>query len=137
VLFLKHENLDKFESRSSDGILLGYTCSVSYRVFNLKTNTVVESYDVTFNETAHCPHDIFECAGNKELEERIFVDERLQGVDGDEDDSLLPSTSSPEPGPTFTLKAEAPQATISSTAAVEMSRVEGETVSEPGAHSHI
>jgi hypothetical protein len=35
---LKHENLDKFESHSSDGILLGYTPhGRSYRVFNLET----------------------------------------------------------------------------------------------------
>jgi hypothetical protein len=57
---LKHGNLDKFESRSSDGILLGYTPhGRSYRVFNLETNTVVESNDVIFNETASCPHDVF------------------------------------------------------------------------------
>jgi hypothetical protein len=42
---LKHGNLDKFESRSSDGILLGYTIhGRSYRVFNLETNTIVDSY---------------------------------------------------------------------------------------------
>jgi hypothetical protein len=40
----KHVNLDKFESHASDGILLGYTPhGISYRVFNLETNTVVES----------------------------------------------------------------------------------------------
>jgi hypothetical protein len=40
---LKRGNLDKFESRSSDGILLGYTpYGGSYRVFNLETNTVVK-----------------------------------------------------------------------------------------------
>jgi hypothetical protein len=59
---LKCGNLDKFESRSSDDILLGYTPhGRSYRVFNLETNTVVESCDVTFNETAPYPRDIFEC----------------------------------------------------------------------------
>jgi hypothetical protein len=59
---LKCDNLDKFESRSSDGILLGYTpYGRSYRVFNLKTNTIIESCDVTFDETAPCPHDVFEC----------------------------------------------------------------------------
>jgi hypothetical protein len=47
---LKRENIDKFESRSSDGIMLGYTPhGRSYRVFILETNTVVESYDVTFD----------------------------------------------------------------------------------------
>jgi hypothetical protein len=39
---LKRDNLDKFESHCSDGILLGYTLhDRSYSVFNLKTNTVV------------------------------------------------------------------------------------------------
>jgi hypothetical protein len=75
---LKHGNLDKFESRSSDDILLGYTPhGRSYRVFNLETNIVVESCDVIFNETAPCPHSVFECAGDKEMEENIFIDEEL------------------------------------------------------------
>jgi hypothetical protein len=66
---LKRGNLDKFESHSSDGILLGYTPhGKSYRVFNLETNTVVEPCDVTFDETAHCPHDSFECVGDKKMD---------------------------------------------------------------------
>jgi hypothetical protein len=94
---LKRDNLDKFESHSFDGILLRYTPHArSYRVYNFETNTIVESYDVTFNETAPCPRGVFECAGDKEMEESISVDEGLQGVDGDEDEPLLPSTSSPE-----------------------------------------
>jgi hypothetical protein len=135
---LKHGNLDKLKSRSFDGILLGYTPhGRSYRVYNFETNTILESCDVTFDETAPCPHGVFECAGDKEMEESIFIDEGLQGIDGDEDKPLLPSTSSLELVPTSTVKAEAPQATTSSTAAVEASRVEGEIVSEPGAPSHI
>jgi hypothetical protein len=128
---LKCVNLDKFESRSSDGILLDYTPhGRSYRVFNLETNTIVQSSDVTFDETAPCPHDVLECAGDKEIEESIFVDEELQDFNGDEDEPLLPSTSSPESIPTSTLEVEAPQATTSSTATVEASRVEGEINSE-------
>jgi hypothetical protein len=92
---------------------------------------------VTFDETAPCPRGVFECAGDKEMEESIFIDEGLQGVYGDEDEPLLPSTSSPEPVPASTLEAEASQATTSSTAAVEPSRVEGEIIFEPGAPSHI
>jgi hypothetical protein len=92
---------------------------------------------VTFDKTAPCPCGVFECAGDKEIEESIFVDEGLHGIDGDEDEPLLPSTSSPEHVHTFTLEAEALQATTSSTAAVEASRVEGEVVSEPGGPSHI
>jgi hypothetical protein len=50
---LKHGNLDKFESRSSDGILLRYTPhGRSYQVFNLKTNTIVESCNMTFDKNA-------------------------------------------------------------------------------------
>jgi hypothetical protein len=72
---LKHGNLDIFESRSSDGILLGYTShGRSYRVFNLETNTVVESCVVIFDETAPCSRDVFECAGDKEMDESIFID---------------------------------------------------------------
>jgi hypothetical protein len=57
---LNNINLDKFESRSSDDILLGYTPhSRSYRVFNFETNTVVELCDVTFDETDPCPRDVF------------------------------------------------------------------------------
>jgi hypothetical protein len=75
---LKCGNLDKFESRSFDGILLGYTPhDRSYQVYNFETNTVVESCDVTFDESAPCPHGVFEHASNKEMEESIFVDEGL------------------------------------------------------------
>jgi hypothetical protein len=106
--------LDKFESRSSDVILHGYTPhGRSYRVFNLKTNNIVKSYDVTFDETATCPHDVFKYAGDKKMEENIFVDEELQSFDRNEDK----------------LEVDASQATTFSTAAVEASRVEGEIIS--------
>jgi hypothetical protein len=109
----------------------------SFRVFNLETNTIVESCDMTFDETAHYSRDVFECAGDKEMEESIFVDEDLQVFDRDEDEPLLPSTSSSELVPASTLEAEAPQATTSSTAPVEASWVEREIISEQGAPSHI
>jgi hypothetical protein len=128
---LKRVNLDKFESRSSNGILLGYTPHGRfYRVFNLETNTVVESCDVTFDETTPCPRDVFECAGDKEMEESIFVDEELHDFDCDEDEPLLLSTSSPELVPASALEAEAPQATTSSTTVVDASQIEGEIISE-------
>jgi hypothetical protein len=44
-------------------------------VFNLEANTVVESCDATFDEIAPCPCDVL--AGDKEIEESIFVDEEL------------------------------------------------------------
>jgi hypothetical protein len=117
---LKHGNLDKFESRSSDDILLRYTPhGRSYRDFIFETNTVVESCDVSFDKTAPSSRDDFECAGDKEIEESIFVDEGLHDIDSDEDEQLLP------------------QATTSSTTAVEASWVEGEIFSELGGPFHI
>jgi hypothetical protein len=67
----------------------------------------------------------------------INVDEGLQAIDGDENESLLPFTSSPEHVPASTFEAEASQATTSSTAAAEASQVEREIISEPEAPSHI
>jgi hypothetical protein len=135
---LKHDNLNKFESRSSDGILLGYTPhGRSYRMFNHETITVVESCDMTFDETALCPDDVFEGVGDKKMEESIFVHEGLYGVDGDEYDPVLLSTSSPEHVPSSTLKGKATQATTSSTAAVEALWIEEEIIFESGAPSHI
>jgi hypothetical protein len=70
--------LDKFESRSLDGIFLDYTLDGrSYRVLNLEISIIVESCDVTFNETAPCSCDVFESVGDKEMEESIFVDKEL------------------------------------------------------------
>jgi hypothetical protein len=70
---LKCGNLDKFQSHSSDGILLGYTPhDRSYKLFNLETNAVVESYDVSFDETAPCPRGAFECVSDKKMEESIL-----------------------------------------------------------------
>jgi hypothetical protein len=135
---LKCGNFDKFESHSFDGILLGYTPhGRSFWVYNFKTNTVIESCDMTFDETAPCPHGVFECVGDKEMDESIFIDEGLQDIDGDKDEPQLPSTSLSVHVPASTLEAKATQATTSSTVAVEASLVEGEIVSEPGAPSHI
>jgi hypothetical protein len=118
--------------------LLRYTPHVkSYRVYNLETNTVVKSCDMNFDKTTPYPRDVFECAGDKEIDEIILIDEGLQGVDGDEDESLFLSISSPEHVLTSTLEAEDPQATISSTTIVEVSRVEGKIISELGAPSHV
>jgi hypothetical protein len=136
---LKRGNLDKFESRSSDGILLGYKPhDRSYRALNLKTNIIVESCDVTFDETAPYTRDVFESAGDKEIEESIFVDEELQGFEGDEDEHIAPvPTSSPRPFPASTLEAEAPQSATSSSAGVQASEIEREINSKNGAPSHI
>jgi hypothetical protein len=105
---LKCDNLDKFESRSSDGIFLGYTLhGRSYRVLNLETNVIVESCDVIFNETSPSPCNVFESAHDKEMEESIFIDGELHGFNGDEDEHIA-----------STLETEAPQAATSSSVGV-------------------
>jgi hypothetical protein len=80
---LKQGNLDKFESRSLDCVFLGYAShSHAYRVLNLETNRVIQTYEVTFDETMPCSAPIFESAGDKEIGESIFVEEN------EEDDDL-------------------------------------------------
>jgi hypothetical protein len=44
--------LDMFEARSFDGIFFGYAShSRAYRTLNLETNQIVETCEVTFDET--------------------------------------------------------------------------------------
>jgi hypothetical protein len=105
-------------------------------VFNLETNTIVESYNVTFDKTAPYPHDVFECTDDKKMES-IFVDDELHGFDDDENELLHPSMSSPEFVSASTLEAEAPQATTSFTTVVQASRVEGKIISKQCAPSHV
>jgi hypothetical protein len=75
-------------------------------VLNLETNIIVESRDMTFDENAPCPHDVFKSEGDKEMGESIFVDEKLQCFEVNEDEHIAPaSTSSPRLVPTSTHEA--------------------------------
>jgi hypothetical protein len=57
----KGKKLDKFESRSVDGIFFGYAShSRAYCVLKLETNQIVETCEVTFNETQPRSHLVFE-----------------------------------------------------------------------------
>jgi hypothetical protein len=61
---LKQGNLDKFESRSSDGVFLGYALhSHAYRVLNLETNHIMETCEVTFDDILSSPSPIFKHVG--------------------------------------------------------------------------
>ena len=74
---LKQGNLDKFESRSSDGIFLSYAShSRAYRVLNLETNHIVETCEATFDETMPCTTPVFGCASEQEHGESIFMEEQ-------------------------------------------------------------
>ena len=79
---LKQGNLDKFKSRPSNGIFLGYAShSHAYHVLNLETNRVVETCEVTFDETMPCSTSIFDCVGDQEIGESIFVEEEQEDTD--------------------------------------------------------
>jgi hypothetical protein len=60
----KGKKLDKFEARSIDGIFFGYTShSTIFCVLNLETYQIVETCEVTFDETQSHSQLIVECAG--------------------------------------------------------------------------
>jgi hypothetical protein len=110
---LKQDNLDKFESRSSVGIFLGYAShSHAYRVLNLETNRVVETCEVTFDETMSCSVPVLECAGDQEIGESIFVEENEEDADwGDAE----PTSSNAPVESTTTISAHDPDPSSSTT----------------------
>jgi hypothetical protein len=82
--------LNKFEARSIDGIFCGYAShSRQYRVLNLETNQMVETCEVTFDETQPGSQLVFECASDDELGEEIFQEEEHEHGD-DEDGGVVP-----------------------------------------------
>ncbi|MBJ4058725.1 hypothetical protein JGD43_25750, partial [Salmonella enterica subsp. enterica serovar Goldcoast] len=132
-------NLDKFESRCYDGIFLGYPAhSRGYRVFNLDTNKIVETYEVTFDEAS--PGTRPDAAGTQVSDTRdsIFVDD-----DSEDEDPIHPpvisevvgeptsstQASAEQPPPIFTddLSGSAPTSTT----------LEVEATSAPGAPLHV
>jgi hypothetical protein len=111
---LKQGNLDKFESLSSDGIFLGYALhSHAYRVLNLETKRIMETCEVTFNETAPCPSPVFEPAGPDQMGQTIFVEEE----EHDDIDwvALEPTPSATLVEPASTTMADRPNPTPSTT----------------------
>jgi hypothetical protein len=83
--------LDKSEARSVDGIFFGYAChSRAFRLLNLETNQIVETLEVTFDETEPHSQLVFDCAGDDELGEEIFQEEEHEHGE-DEDGGAVPS----------------------------------------------
>ncbi|WVZ75901.1 LOW QUALITY PROTEIN: hypothetical protein U9M48_023920 [Paspalum notatum var. saurae] len=72
----KAGHLDKFESRCLDGIFLGYASnSRAFRVWILEAKQVVETCEVSFDETMPCTTPAFELSGDDEEGTPIFEDE--------------------------------------------------------------
>jgi transposase InsO family protein len=100
---LKKGRLDKFESRSSAGIFLGYAShSRAFCVLNLYTNLVMETCDVTFDKTQPCNSSVFECAGDDKVGKKIFNDEEDDAGEDDGDDGEAPTTRVPSTSTTTT-----------------------------------
>jgi hypothetical protein len=105
--------LDKFESRTVNGIFFGYAShSRAYHVLNLESNQIVGTCELTFDETQPRSQLVFVCAGDDEPRKEIFQEEDHEH--GDDEDGVVvptakhvPTTSttmmdSPSPTPTTT-----------------------------------
>ncbi|WVZ58560.1 hypothetical protein U9M48_008821 [Paspalum notatum var. saurae] len=80
----KAGHLDKFESRCLDGIFLGYASSSrAFPVWILEAKHVVETCEVSFDETMPCTTPAFELSGDDEEGAPIFEDEEGAINDGD------------------------------------------------------
>jgi hypothetical protein len=85
---------------------------IAYRVLNLKTNQIVETCEVTFEETQPRSQLVFECAGDDELGEKIFQEEEHEHGDDEDGGVVLPAeyvhttsttvVDGPSPTPTTT-----------------------------------
>jgi hypothetical protein len=83
--------LDKFEARSVDGIFFGYAShSRAFRLLNLETNQILETFEVTFDKTQPHSQLVFECASDDELGDEIFREEEHEHGD-DEDGGVVPA----------------------------------------------
>ena len=80
----KGGHLDKFESRCSDGVFLGYALnSRGFRVWNVDTKQVVETCEVSFDESMPCTTPVFELSGDDVVGESIFEDDDAPNEEGD------------------------------------------------------
>jgi hypothetical protein len=69
----KGKKFDKFGARSVYSIFFGYPShSRAYRVLNLEIIQIVETCEVTFDETQPRSQLVFECVGEDKLGEEIF-----------------------------------------------------------------
>jgi hypothetical protein len=124
----KGKNLDKFDARSVNGIFFGYAShSRAYHVLNLETNQIVETCEVTFDETQPRSQLVFECAGDDELGEEIFQEEEHELGD-DEDGGMVPTAEHVPTASTAVVDGPSPKPTMTNQDRGEAT-VEGEVAS--------
>jgi hypothetical protein len=127
------------------GFFLGYALhSHAYRVLNLETIRIMETCEVTFDETAPCPSPAFEPAGPDQMGQTIIVEEEHDDADWV---ALEPTPPAAPVEPASTTMADGPDPTPSTTwgplepapaetGGVEAA-VEGEATSSREAPQHI
>ncbi|WVZ89307.1 hypothetical protein U9M48_035729 [Paspalum notatum var. saurae] len=103
----KAGHLDKFESRCLDGIFKGYASnSRGFRVWILEAKQVVETCEVSFDETMPRTTPAFELSGDDEEGTSIFEDE--EGVVNDGDAGATAPAAAPTPLATSSMMKEDP-----------------------------
>jgi hypothetical protein len=101
----KGKKLDKFEARSVDGIFFVYAShSSALCVLNLETNQIVETCEVTYDETQPRSQLVFECASDDELGEEIIQE--------DEDGGVVPAVEHVHTTSTTVLEGPSPTPTM-------------------------
>jgi hypothetical protein len=77
-------------------------------VLDLDTNLVMETCEVTFDETQPCKSSVFECAGDDEIGKKIFEDEEDDAGEDGGDDGEAPATHVPSTSTTTTMVQDGP-----------------------------
>ncbi|WVZ80471.1 hypothetical protein U9M48_027942 [Paspalum notatum var. saurae] len=109
----KAGHLEKFESCCLDGIFLGYASSSwGFHVWILEAKQVVETCEVSFDETMPCTTPAFELSGDDEEGTPIFEDE--EGAVNDGDAGATAPAAAPAPSTTSLDNEGGPLPTASS-----------------------
>ena len=98
---INEDDLGKFDSRTDEGIFLGYSSSKkAYRCFNKRLHKIVESANVRIDDIKPRSHDSVENTNNEDLQEDKSTHDEEEGIEKEdthesEEDSLRPNTKNP------------------------------------------
>ncbi|WVZ76644.1 hypothetical protein U9M48_024600 [Paspalum notatum var. saurae] len=127
----KAGHLDKFDSRCLDGIFLGYASSSrAFRVWILEAKQVVETCEVSFDETMPCTTSAFEFSGDDEEGTPIFEDE--EGAVDVGDAGATAPTAAPAPSATSSDDEGGPLPTASSLLPRQQAHAEARPAEDAG-----
>ncbi|WVZ89527.1 hypothetical protein U9M48_035914 [Paspalum notatum var. saurae] len=127
----KAGHLDKFESRCLDGIFLGYASnSRAFCVWILEAKQVVETCEVSFDETMPCTTPAFEISDDGEEGTPIFEDEEGAVDVGDAGATAL--AAAPAPSATSSDDEGGPLPTASSSLPRQQAQAEAGPAEDAG-----